>query len=91
VIEREGLSMAVRKVAITLPEELFEIVERARVIEHRSRSEVVQEALRTHFGEAVYVPSEEERQSLAAALDEADGGTDLVSWDEVRSGLRGER
>ena len=41
--------MAVRKVAITLPEELYELVERARAVEHRSRSEIIQEALRTHF------------------------------------------
>jgi metal-responsive CopG/Arc/MetJ family transcriptional regulator len=38
--------MAVRKVAITLPEELFEMVEKARTIEHRTRSEVIQAALR---------------------------------------------
>jgi hypothetical protein len=30
----------VRKVAVTLPEELFDMVERLREIEHRSRSEV---------------------------------------------------
>ena len=63
--------MAVRKVTVTLPEELFEIVERARAVEHRTRSEVIQEALRTHFGEAVYVPSDEERRLLTAALDAA--------------------
>lgn len=57
--------MAVRKVAVTLPEELYDLVERARAVEHRSRSEVIQEALRTHFGEAVYVPTEEERRMLA--------------------------
>lgn len=77
------------KVAITLPEELYEIVERARAVEHRSRSEVVQEALRTHFGEAVYVPSDEERRALAAALDEAQtapGG--IRDWDGVRAELR---
>lgn len=84
--------MAVHKVTVTLPEELFEIVERARAIEHRSRSEVVQEALRTHFGEAVYVPSDEERRLLMAALDDADRTPDrLRDWDEVRTELRGER
>jgi len=45
--------MAVKKVAITLPEELFDMVERARAIEHRSRSELIQEAIRSHFGEPV--------------------------------------
>lgn len=64
--------MAVRKVAITLPEELYELVERARKIEHRTRSELVQEALRTHFGEHIYTPTEAERRMLDEALDELD-------------------
>ena len=77
--------MAVKKVAVTLPEELFEMVERARTIEHRTRSEVIQEALRTHFGEPVYVPTEAERQMLNEALadlraDPAAGRT----WSEIR-------
>jgi len=81
--------MAVRKVAVTLPEELFEIVERARAIEHRTRSEVVQEALRTHFGEAVYVPSDEERRLLTAALDQAEQSPEQIrDWDQVRADLR---
>lgn len=77
--------MAVKKVAVTLPEELFDMVERARSIEHRTRSEVIQEALRTHFGEPVYVPTEEERRMLDRAIvdlheDPASGR----SWREVR-------
>ena len=81
--------MAAHKVAITLPEELFEIVERARAVEHRTRSEVVQEALRTHFGEAQYVPSDEERRSLVAALDEVDQVPERVrDWNQVRTELR---
>jgi len=60
--------MAVKKIAITLPEELYDMVERARKIEHRTRSELIQEALRTHFGEPVYQPTEEERRMLDAAL-----------------------
>lgn len=84
--------MAVRKVAVTLPEELYDLVERARAVEHRSRSEIIQEALRTHFGEAVYVPSETERSALVAALDEVDHDPDgLQDWDEVRQGLRARR
>lgn len=80
--------MAVHKVAVTLPEELYELVERARAIEHRSRSEVIQEALRTHFGEPVYVPSEVERRQLVDALDalEQHPGS-LRPWSEVRAGL----
>jgi metal-responsive CopG/Arc/MetJ family transcriptional regulator len=84
--------MAVRKVAVTLPEELFEIVERARAVEHRTRSEVVQEALRTHFGEAVYVPSDEERRLLVAALDEVGNAPEKIrDWDQVRAELRAGR
>ncbi|ALJ21436.1 ribbon-helix-helix protein, CopG family [Microbacterium sp. No. 7] len=84
--------MAVRKVAVTLPEELFEIVERARAVEHRTRSEVIQEALRTHFGEAVYMPSDDERQLLIAALDEvAQNPQRIRDWDRVRADLRAER
>ncbi|MBW3606372.1 MAG: hypothetical protein KY460_15995 [Actinobacteria bacterium] len=77
--------MAVKKVAVTLPEELFEMVERARMIEHRSRSEVIQEALRTHFGEPVYVPTDEERRMLDQALmDLRQHPESGRSWDEVR-------
>lgn len=78
--------MAVRKVAITLPEELFDMVERLRQIEHRSRSEVFQEALRRDFDEPVYEPTEEERRPIDEARDELDaedsGGR---SWPEVRA------
>ncbi len=70
--------MVARKIAVTLPEELFDMVERLREIEHRSRSEVFQEALRRYFGEPVYEPTEEERRLLDEALVEAeqhpDGG-----------------
>jgi metal-responsive CopG/Arc/MetJ family transcriptional regulator len=77
--------MAVKKVAVTLPEELFEMVERARKIEHRSRSEVIQEALRTHFGEPVYVPTEDERRMLDHALvDLREYPESGRSWDDVR-------
>lgn len=80
--------MAVRKVAVTLPEELYELVERARTVEHRSRSEVIQDALRTHFGEATYVPTEHERQQLLAALDDVRTDRDgLQDWSELRREL----
>jgi Arc/MetJ-type ribon-helix-helix transcriptional regulator len=83
--QAEGLRVAAKKVAVTLPEELFEMVERARKIEHRSRSELIQEALRTHFGVPAYVPSDEERRMLDEAL--ADLGRKPDSgrpWEEVR-------
>lgn len=81
--------MAVKKVAVTLPEELFEMVERAREIEHRSRSEVIQEAIRSHFGEPVYVPTDEEREMLDRALDDLDRAPEAGrSWQEIRDELR---
>lgn len=80
--------MSAKKVAITLPEELFDMVERMRQIEHRSRSEVIQEALRTHFGEPVYTPTDEERVVLVQALDDQDRHPDARrSWDVVREEL----
>ena len=77
--------MAVKKVAITLPEELLDMVERARKIEHRTRSEVIQEALRTHFGEPVYVPTAEERRVLDEALAGLERDPDAGRpWPEAR-------
>ena len=80
--------MAVRKVAVTLPEELYELVERARKVEHRSRSEMIQEAIRTHFGEATYVPTDEERRLLLDALDADDREPRAARpWSDVRKEL----
>ncbi len=80
--------MAVKKVAVTLPEELFDMVERLREIEHRSRSEVFQEALRRYFGEPVYEPSDQERRLLDKALGELHRQPEAGRpWDEVRSEL----
>jgi len=81
--------MAVHKVAVTLPEELYDLVERARSIEHRSRSEVIQEALRTHFGEPIYRPADDEREKLVTALDAAQADPEsLQDWSDVRQRLR---
>lgn len=80
-----------RKIAVTLPEELFDMVERLREIEHRSRSEVFQEALRRYFGEPVYEPTDEERRLLDAALAEAEQQPDAGRpWAEVRDELLAE-
>jgi len=79
----------VKKVAVTLPEELYELVERARKIEHRTRSELFQEALRTHSGEPVYTPTEAERRVLNEALDDLrrDPGSGLP-WEVIRREVR---
>lgn len=76
----------VRKVAVTLPDELYDLIERARAVEHRSRSEVVQEALRTHFGEPVYHPSDLERRQLIEGLEASDPAA-TRGWDDVRRQL----
>lgn len=75
-----------RKVAVTLPDELYDLIERARAVEHRSRSEVVQEALRTHVGEPVYHPTELERRQLGEGLDATDPASTL-DWGDVRRQL----
>ncbi len=78
----------VRKVAVTLPEELYDLIERARAIEHRSRSEVAQEALRTHFGEPVYRPTDRERRQLLEALEaDASDASTRLDWETVRRQL----
>lgn len=80
--------MAVKKVAITLPEELYNMVERVRGIEHRTRSEVIQEALRTHFGEPVYVPTDDERRMLDEALADLEENPEAGRpWADVRKEL----
>lgn len=78
--------MSVKKVAVTLPEELYDMVERLRDIEHRSRSDVFQDALRRYFGEPVYEPTEDERRVLDEALTELEAQPDSVRpWDDVRA------
>lgn len=81
--------MTVEKIAVTLPRELYDMVERLRTIEHRSRSEVVQEALRTYLGAPRYVPSDDERRLLDEALAHLDRAPDAGRpWAEVRASVR---
>jgi hypothetical protein len=64
------------------------MVERARKIEHRTRSEVIQEAVRSHFGEAVYVPTDDERRLLDAAQDDLREAPEAGrTWADVRAEL----
>ena len=80
--------MAHKTLTVSLPEELLEIVEKARAIEHRSRSEIIQEAIRRYFGEPVYVPTAEERMMLGDAVEEMERHPDAGrSWTEVRGEL----
>ena len=80
--------MGSKKVAVTLPTELYDMVERARAVEHRTRSEVIQEALRTHFGGPVYQPTDQERAMLDTALDDLAHHPEASRpWEEVRAEL----
>ncbi len=80
--------MAHKTLTVSLPEELLEIVEKARAIEHRSRSEIIQEAIRRYFGEPVYVPTEEERRLLGEALLDLERSPRAGrSWREVKAEL----
>ena len=80
--------MAHKTLTISLPEELLDIVERARSIEHRSRSEIIQEAIRRYFGEPVYVPTDEERRLLGEALTDLERSPEAGrSWRDVKAEL----
>jgi Arc/MetJ-type ribon-helix-helix transcriptional regulator len=80
--------MAVRKIAITLPEEMYDLVERARKHEHRSRSEIVQEAVRTYFGEPYYRATDDELKAIDEALEDLRLHPESERpWDEVRAEL----
>jgi hypothetical protein len=64
------------------------MVERLREIEHRSRSEVLQEALRRYFGEPVYEPTDEERRLLDEALADLEQRPEAGRrWEAVRGEL----
>jgi len=56
------------------------------------RETPIQEAIRSHFGEPVYVPTDEERRMLDRALaevqDDPGGGR---PWEEIRDELRSPR
>ena len=80
--------MAHKTLTVSLPEELLEIVEKARAIEHRSRSEIIQEAIRRYFGEPVYVPTEAERRLLDEALIDLERNPEAGRpWRKVRTEL----
>ena len=80
--------MAHKTLTVSLPEELLQMVEKARAIEHRSRSEIIQEAIRRYFGAPVYMPTEEERRILGEAVADLERHPEAGrSWEEVRAEL----
>lgn len=63
-------------------------MEKARAIEHRSRSEIIQEAIRRYFGAPVYMPTEEERRMLGEAVTDLERDPDTGrSWEDVKAEL----
>ncbi len=80
--------MAHKTLTVSLPEELLQMVEKARAIEHRSRSEIIQEAIRRYFGAPVYMPTEEERRMLGEAVTDLERDPDTGrSWEDVKAEL----
>ncbi len=83
--------MTVRRIAVTLPEGLFDMVKRPREDAHRSRSEVLQVAVGRCLGKQVSEPADEEQGLLVEALAEAERLHDAgLPWSEVRDGLLAE-
>lgn len=81
--------MQTRSLSITLPEDLLEQVEEARLSHHRSSSELIEDALRSYLGQELDGPLPgwqrgilQER--LAAAKAEPGKGQ---SWEQVEAEL----
>jgi predicted transcriptional regulator len=74
---------------ISLPPEMIQKVEEVRKAEHRTRSELVREALRTYFVMArPYAPSAAERREIARGRAAMKRG-DYYSLDEFRAAVGG--
>jgi Arc/MetJ-type ribon-helix-helix transcriptional regulator len=74
---------------VSLPPEMIEEVERVRKAEHRTRSELVREALRTYFVRArPYAPTAAERREIDKGRAVMRRG-DYYSVDEFRDAVGG--
>lgn len=81
--------MASKKIAVTLPEPLYAAVENARKLEHRSRSDLIQEAIRVYFQIPKYTPSRRELAAIDEALAERENSPeDWVAWEDLRADIR---
>ena len=80
--------MGYTNLSISLPDELLAIVEGLRVREHRSRSEVMREALRLYFEHRGLIedPLPGEIEAIREAEEDIDRG-DTVSLEEARHEL----
>ncbi len=77
---------------VSLPPQMIEEVEKVRVAEHRTRSELVREALRVYFVQRL--PAAEatlaERAAIARGRAEFKRG-EFVTLDEIKNGLEPRR
>lgn len=81
--------MSTRNFSITLPEALFEQVEAVRQREHRTRSELIREALRGYLRRAEEPPLPEwQRAILAERLAQAQAHPgEGRPWEEIEAEL----
>ena len=85
--------MSNTSVSISLPDELVALVEQKRKQEHRSRSEIVQEALRQYLGIVEPAIPDWHKELVLAELEafRRDPDQETYSPDEVIAGLRASR
>ena len=70
------------KVTVSLPMELLEAAERARVARHYSRSELFREALRLYLL-PIHEPTADEVRAIEEGLAELDRG-EFVEWGDLK-------
>jgi len=79
---------------ISLPRQMIQEVERVRKTEHRTRSELIREALRVYMSRArsfpVYTPTRRELQEIEKGRAEMRRG-ESYTIDELFNGLAGQR
>jgi predicted transcriptional regulator len=80
--------MARRNLSISLPSEMVTLVDRAARVEHRTRSELVREALRAYLGRKIPVveASKEERAAIKRGRREIERGQ-YVTLEQILHGM----
>ncbi len=72
---------------VSLPREMIREIEEVRKAEHRTRSELVREALRTYFNvRRTYAPSHPELRAIERGRTAIRRG-DFVTFDDLRAAL----
>lgn len=77
-----------KRVTVTMPQELYEVAQVLCLLEHRTQSELFREALRRYAEVSVPVPGWQ-RDLLDASLTAHEAQPDdVISWDAVESRVR---